>query len=43
MDGTKSFITGRPLFGTLVSLAHHGKASVGVIDHCMLNERWTGA
>jgi len=43
IDGTKSFITGRPLFGTLVSLAHHGKAIVGIIDHCMMNERWTGA
>ena len=43
IDGTKSFITGRPLFGTLVSLAHHGKPIVGVIDHCMLNERWTGS
>lgn len=42
IDGTKSFITGRPLFGTLVSLAHRGQALVGVIDHCMMNERWTG-
>ena len=22
IDGTKSFITGRPLFGTLIALAH---------------------
>ncbi len=43
IDGTKSFITGRPLFGTLVSLAHHGEAVVGIIDHCMMNERWVGA
>ena len=43
IDGTKSFITGRPLFGTLVSLAHRGKPLIGVIDHCMMNERWTGA
>ena len=43
IDGTKSFITGRPLFGTLVSVAHHGKPLVGVIDHCILKERWTGA
>ncbi len=43
IDGTKSFITGRPLFGTLVSLAHHGRPLVGVIDHCMMNERWVGA
>ncbi len=42
IDGTKSFITGRPLFGTLVSAARHGRPLVGVIDHCMLRERWTG-
>ncbi|MEM8951848.1 MAG: histidinol-phosphatase [Pseudomonadota bacterium] len=42
IDGTKSFITGRPLFGTLVSVARHGKPVVGVIDHCILKERWTG-
>ncbi|MGI9508800.1 MAG: histidinol-phosphatase [Geminicoccaceae bacterium] len=43
IDGTKSFITGRPLFGTLVSVAFRGKPLVGVIDHCMLNERWVGS
>lgn len=43
IDGTKSFITGRPLFGTLVSVARKGRPVVGVIDHCMMNERWTGA
>jgi inositol-phosphate phosphatase/L-galactose 1-phosphate phosphatase/histidinol-phosphatase len=43
IDGTKSFIAGRPLFGTLVSLAHQGKAIVGIIDHCMMNERWVGS
>ncbi|MGI9501192.1 MAG: histidinol-phosphatase [Geminicoccaceae bacterium] len=42
IDGTKSFITGRPLFGTLVSVALHGRPVVGVIDHCILKERWTG-
>ncbi|MEZ5935232.1 MAG: histidinol-phosphatase [Alphaproteobacteria bacterium] len=42
IDGTKSFITGRPLFGTLVSVAYRGRPVVGVIDHCMLGERWTG-
>lgn len=42
IDGTKSFITARPLFGTLVSVAHRGRPVVGVIDHCILKERWTG-
>uniref|UniRef100_A0A453ENF7 Histidinol phosphate phosphatase n=1 Tax=Aegilops tauschii subsp. strangulata TaxID=200361 RepID=A0A453ENF7_AEGTS len=25
IDGTKSFITGKPLFGTLIALLHNGK------------------
>jgi len=42
IDGTKSFITGKPLFGTLIGLLHHGKPVVGIIDQCVLNERWVG-
>lgn len=43
IDGTKSFITGRPLFGTLIALLHRGKPILGVIDHPALGERWIGA
>lgn len=43
IDGTKSFITGRPLFGTLISLLHHGRPILGIIDQCILKERWVGA
>lgn len=43
IDGTKSFITGRPLFGTLIALCHHGKPVLGIIDHPALGERWIGA
>ena len=43
IDGTKSFITGKPLFGTLIALLHHGKPVLGVIDQCVLRERWVGA
>lgn len=43
IDGTKSFITGRPLFGTLVSLASAGRPILGIIDQCILGERWVGA
>ena len=32
IDGTKSFITGKPLFGTLIACLHHGVPVVGVID-----------
>jgi histidinol phosphatase-like enzyme (inositol monophosphatase family) len=43
IDGTKSFITGRPLFGTLIALCRHGRPVMGVIDHPALAERWIGA
>jgi histidinol phosphatase-like enzyme (inositol monophosphatase family) len=43
IDGTKSFITGRPLFGTLIALLHRGKPILGVIDHPALGERWIGS
>jgi inositol-phosphate phosphatase/L-galactose 1-phosphate phosphatase/histidinol-phosphatase len=42
IDGTKSFITGRPLFGTLVGLSRSGRPLLGVIDQCILRERWLG-
>lgn len=42
IDGTKSFITGRPLFGTLIALAHAGRPVLGVIDQAILRERWVG-
>ena len=43
IDGTKSFITGRPFFGTLIALLHRGKPILGVIDHPAIGERWIGA
>lgn len=43
IDGTKSFITGRPLFGTLIALAHGGRPVVGMIDQSILKERWVGS
>jgi inositol-phosphate phosphatase / L-galactose 1-phosphate phosphatase / histidinol-phosphatase len=42
IDGTKSFITGRPLFGTLVGLSRAGRPVLGLIDQCILRERWVG-
>ena len=42
IDGTKSFITGRPLFGTLIALAHAGRPVLGIIDQSILAERWLG-
>ncbi|MBI4183570.1 MAG: histidinol-phosphatase [Proteobacteria bacterium] len=43
IDGTKSFVTGKPLFGTLVALARRGRPILGVIDQPILNDRWVGA
>ncbi|HEX2114257.1 MAG TPA: inositol monophosphatase family protein, partial [Alphaproteobacteria bacterium] len=43
IDGTKSFITGRPLFGSLVALCRDGRPIVGIIDCPALRERWVGA
>jgi histidinol phosphatase-like enzyme (inositol monophosphatase family) len=43
IDGTKAFITGKPLFGTLVALLHCGRPVLGVIDQPVLGERWVGA
>lgn len=42
IDGTKSFITGKPLFGTLIACLHHGVPLVGLIDQCVQKERWLG-
>ncbi|KAG5239007.1 hypothetical protein OIU76_015436 [Salix suchowensis] len=42
IDGTKSFITGKPLFGTLIALLYKGKPILGIIDQPVLRERWIG-
>ncbi len=42
IDGTKSFVTGKPLFGTLIALLREGTPIVGVIDMPALAERWVG-
>ncbi len=42
IDGTKSFITGKPTFGTLVALASDGVPIIGIIDQPISKERWIG-
>ena len=42
IDGTKSFITGVPLFGTLIGLMKNGEYALGVIDQPILRERCIG-
>ena len=43
IDGTKSFITGKPLFGVLIALCYKNKPILGIIDQPILKERWFGA
>jgi inositol-phosphate phosphatase/L-galactose 1-phosphate phosphatase/histidinol-phosphatase len=43
IDGTKSFISGRPLFGTLIALTRGGSPVLGIIDMPALGERYAGA
>lgn len=43
IDGTRSFITGRPVFGTLIALLEEDAPILGVIDQPITGERWIGA
>lgn len=43
IDGTKSFIIGRPTFGTLIALCEEDTPVLGVIDQAISKERWIGA
>jgi histidinol phosphatase-like enzyme (inositol monophosphatase family) len=43
IDGTRAFITGRPVFGTLVALLDDGRPILGIIDQPVTMERWIGA
>lgn len=43
IDGTRAFIAGRPIFGTLIALIEEGVPVLGVIDQPISGERWIGA
>ena len=43
IDGTRSFVTGKPVFTTLIALLHRGAPVLGVIDQPITRERWVGA
>lgn len=43
IDGTVSFIAGRPTFGTLIGLLHKGKPILGIINQPISGERWIGS
>lgn len=42
IDGTKSFMIGRPTFGTLIALCEDDVPKLGVIDQAISGERWIG-
>ena len=42
IDGTKAFISGKPIFGTLVGLTDHGVPCAGMIDMPILEETYIG-
>lgn len=42
IDGTKAFITGKPIFGTLIGVVRHGHAIAGVTDAPATGDRWIG-
>ncbi|RZL94763.1 MAG: histidinol-phosphatase [Variovorax sp.] len=42
IDGTRSFITGSPLWGTLIGLLRDGRVELGMVDMPVLGERWVG-
>ncbi len=42
IDGTRSFITGSPLWGTLIAAFSGGRVELGMIDMPVLGERWIG-
>jgi inositol-phosphate phosphatase/L-galactose 1-phosphate phosphatase/histidinol-phosphatase len=42
IDGTKAFVTGLPLFVTLIALLDRGRPVFGAIEASALGERWQG-
>jgi inositol-phosphate phosphatase/L-galactose 1-phosphate phosphatase/histidinol-phosphatase len=43
IDGTRAFLAGRPLFGTLIALLEEDRSVLGLIDQPIAGERWLGA
>jgi inositol-phosphate phosphatase / L-galactose 1-phosphate phosphatase / histidinol-phosphatase len=42
IDGTKSFVSGYPLFGSLIALLQGDRPVLGVLEAPALGERWVG-
>jgi myo-inositol-1(or 4)-monophosphatase len=43
IDGTRAFIAGQPLWGTLIALERNGTPVLGILDQPFLEERFTGS
>ena len=43
IDGTRSFVVGQPLWGTLIALEMNSHPALGVLDQPFLRERFTGS
>lgn len=42
IDGTRSFMAGQPVWGTLIALLRHGRPVFGLLDQPFLGERFWG-
>jgi inositol-phosphate phosphatase/L-galactose 1-phosphate phosphatase/histidinol-phosphatase len=42
IDGTSSFLIGKPIFGTLIALTHKDELLIGIINQPINHERWVG-
>ena len=42
IDGTKAFMAGMPMYGTLIGLVRGGRPVLGIIEQPVTRERWTG-
>ncbi len=42
IDGTRAFLAGQPLWGTLIALEAGGRPAIGILDQPFLHERFTG-
>src|SRR5262249_25643200 len=42
VDGTAAFITGIPVYGTLIGVSRYGRPWLGVLDYPATSDRWVG-
>ncbi len=42
IDGTTSFVIGKPIFGTLIALTYKDEPLLGIINQPITGERWVG-